>query len=121
MNYINLPKDIKDIIISFLFDEDQHNINKYSCLRQIHCMAHKACWNPYREKRIIVFLYKRSNSKFKILDELNQRYMDLYEDKSEYYERQQRLGNMKCLKDKRERVKINKINKKLRRNERKKK
>ena len=91
MNYINLPKVIKNIIGSFLFDEEEHNIIKYKNLVEIHCIADTSSWYKYRGKKMLLYMYNQLKGCNSLKNSINEKYIFIYQNKCEYYEKQQIL------------------------------
>jgi hypothetical protein len=80
MNYINLPKDIKNMIGSFLFNTDRHQAERNYVLMQIHSVKNKHyLYRCHTDKSTLRFLrMKTIPLNIALSDELDEMYRMLY-------------------------------------------
>jgi hypothetical protein len=117
MNFINLPKDLKNIISSFLFDYDRHQIKKTKLVLAVHTIKDKHYWYAHRGKTMLRFLYANLlNPKTMLSNETNELYIKNYQDKIDKLEFNESVKEIQTLRKRRQLTKDNKIAKKERRN-----
>jgi hypothetical protein len=117
MNYINLPNDLKNIIGSYLFDSDRHQINKNKVFLQIHTIKDKHTWYIHRGKSMLRFLYANLfNPKTILSNEINEHCIKVFQDRIKELQFNYNLKEIQTLQKRRQLTKDNKILKKLRRN-----